>query len=341
MRFASRAGRVLAPIALALALLLAPGAALRGAGGGLRVTLDSRHARLALELLSAGRSDALARLAATPASGHLLRHARAFEYDVPRESEAALARSLVSPPEEKRERAAAAGRAIALFDGPLRADPVWRSELRRALPPDAETRVSLYLTFGYDIGVSMPGTASLNAVHRRFEERPSELRYYAIHECHHAVFMTYQRPRPLAEWTTAADLLAQAEYALQLEGMAVWAARGLREREGALGDDDDYVALGDPARMARLEARFLEAHRALEARAAEPGPADEALRAALFDLYGSDRVFYRVGALAARRVEEARGRDAVVNLVKAGPRAFFEAYISTLRTSRSLDPSAR
>jgi hypothetical protein len=311
----------LLPVATALALL--PGPASRGAGDGVRVALDTRHARLA----------------ATPASARLLRHARAFAYDVPRESEATLARGLVSPRESKSERGAAAGRAIALFDGSLREDPVWVSELRRALPPDADVRVSLYLTFGCDVGASMPGTASLNAAHRRFGERPSELRAYAIHECHHAVFRTYQRPRPVAEWTTAADLLAQAEYALQLERMVVWAARDLREREGTLGDDEAYAALGDGARLARLEARYLEAHRALEARAGERGPADEATRALLLDLSGPDRVFYRVGALAARRVEEARGRKAVARLVKAGPRTFFEAYRAKAAAPRGLVPS--
>ena len=42
-----------------------------------------------------------------------------------------------------------------------------------------------------------------------------------------------------------------------------------------------------------------------------------------------ERVFYIVGATMARRIEEQKGRHALVATIKAGPRAFFAAYAAT------------
>jgi hypothetical protein len=292
------------------------------------VTFDDRHVRLALEFLATGDEEVVARLADLPASQHLLRHARAFEQDVPRESALALARSLVTPRDRREVRVRAAREALAFFDGTLETDARWRAELDRSLPSGDLPRVSLFLTFGYDIGVATPGNASLNAVHPHFQDHAPELRYYAIHECHHAAFMALHPPRPVSEWTTPADLLAQAEYGLQLEGMAVWAAWDLREKEGTLDGDADYVALRDGARIRALEARYLEVHRLLRSQAAAGSPAGEAARGALLSLYGPERILYRLGAHAARAIERARGRAAVVDLVRGGPRAFLEAYLA-------------
>lgn len=294
------------------------------------IRLDAELADIAMSYLGSGDPALLRRMASTPAAAHLLAHARAWEYGVPRSSTAALVASLVTPRDDKACRLADAARVRGAFLA-LEADPSWVAEVRRALPRDATMRISLYLTFGYDIGVAGPGTASLNAAHPHFGADPRELRYYAIHECHHAAFMTYQTPRPLAGWQSAGDLLAQAEYALQLEGMAVWAAWDLREREGALEGDADYRALQDPALVQALEATYLKAHRALELRAARSDLVDDATRALLLDLYGPERVFYRFWAHAAREIARHRGREALVDLVKAGPRAFLRAYLACPR----------
>jgi len=322
---------MLEPISLAVALIaLTPGTASAEesrAGLCVEARLDASLTELSVTYLASGREELLSEMAATPAAAHLLAHARAWEYEVPRESTSALVRFLVTPVEEKKGRVAAATKALAYFEGPLREDTSWIAELRRTLPPEAATAVDLFLTFGYDIGVATPGNASLNAVHPHFEADPAELRYYAIHECHHAVFMHYQPPRPLVEWQSVADLLAQSEYALQLEGMAVWAAWELREREGALDGDEDYRALRDEGQIRKLEARFLEVHRALEACAGEPGAADEATRELLLGLYGPDRIFYRFGGYAAREIERLQGRPALLALVETGPRSFWEAYL--------------
>lgn len=293
-----------------------------------QVRLDARLAELSLDYLRSGQESLLDEMTATPAAAHLLTHARHWNYEVPRDSARALLQSLVTPRETRMARAEGARRTLAYFQGTLSADSSWIAEVRRALPPDANQAVTLFLTFGYDSGVACPGTASLNAAHTTFHRDLRELRYLAIHECQHAVFMTYQPPPAMDSVHSAAQLQALAEYALQLEGMATWAAWDCREKEGGLDGDEDYRVLRDEAQIQRLERRFMEVHQALKASAANPGPADPATRALMMSLYDRDRVFYRFGAYAARRIERQRGRPAVTALVKAGPQAFLDAYLA-------------
>lgn len=316
--------------ALAVATTLLPGTAAETPR--VQVLLDARLAELSLDYLDSGRESLLDTMAATPAARHLLRHACNWQYEVPRDSTRALVHSLVNPPETKATRAEGARRTLAYFQKTLRHDPSWIAEVRRALPADATQPVTLFLTFGYDSGVACPGTASLNAAHPNFHKDLRELRYMAIHECQHAVFMAYQPPPVLDSVRSAAQLQALAEYALQLEGMATWAAWDCREKEGGMDGDADYKVLRDEAQIQRLERRFMDVHRALKARAADPGPTDAAIRALMMGLYDQDRTFYRFGAYAARRIEQQRGRDAVTALVKAGPQAFLEAYLTCRAT---------
>lgn len=316
--------------ALAVATTLLPGTSAEAPR--VQVLLDARLAELSLDYLASGRESLLDAMAATPAAAHLLRHACNWQYEVPWDSTRALVQSLVSPRETKAARADGARRTLAYFQGTLRDDPSWIAEVRRALPAEATQPVTLFLTFGYDSGVACPGTASLNAAHPKFHKDLRELRYLAIHECQHAVFMTYQPPPALDSVRSAAQLQALAEYALQLEGMATWAAWDCREKEGGMDGDEDYQVLRDEAQVRRLERRFLEVHQALKARASDPGPADPSTRALMMGLYDQHRTFYRFGAYAARRIEQQRGRAAVTALVKAGPQAFLEAYLACRAT---------
>jgi hypothetical protein len=294
----------------------------------LQVKFDATLAEMGIAYLASGDEALVTAMARTPGAAHLLLHARAWDYKVPITSPGDLVRALLVPREAQLDRIPAARQALAFFKGPMHEDPTWVEDAARGLPKDLRLSVELFLTFGYDIGVANPGTASLNAAHPHFAAHPGELRYYAIHELHHAAFMTLHPPRPKAQWRMASDLLEQAEYALQLEGMAVWAAWERRRQDGALSWDEDYRALEDEALLRRLEAKYLEVHRALEASARAGEPADAARRALLLDLYGKERIFYRFGAWAARQIELRRGQGALVALVKAGPRAFLQAYLS-------------
>jgi hypothetical protein len=288
------------------------------------LTLDSAFAQEALRWLDIPNGQSLSKLENAPALAHLLRHARHWDYEVPKESPAALATHLLDKVRKQPGGTATLRASLAHFEGPLRTDP-WASEVLACLPKGFQFKgATLFLTCGYDIGVATLGQASLNGAHPRFQGHPRELTYYAIHELHHVGYMAFHPPLSLGELRTCGDLLRFVEYSAHMEGMAVWAAYARRERDGALGDDGDYVALGDPERMARYVRAFFAIHDGLASRRNAPlTPQDWAL---LEELAGGDRLWYRVGAQMARDLERTRGRDALRRLVQEGPGAFFEAH---------------
>lgn len=285
---------------------------------------DASFAQWALEYLRAGDSGALARLAKSPAATHVLNHARNFDYDVPKNSPEALVAHLLTPPGKHMEEMETCEQSLAFFSGPMLDNPHWVEDSLRYLPDDFRFHGSLFLTFGYDIGVAIGPTASLNCAHPHFKEHPRELIYYAIHEVHHVGFMAYQPPPRLSELKTCADLLRLVQYSTQLDGMGVLAAYERRRGEHTLADDGDYAALEDEPRMQRDEMLYSEDLHYLERRATQPVDADA--WAVIDRMSSGERLWYRIGARMAQRIEKVSGRAALVELVKQGPASFLEAY---------------
>lgn len=89
----------------------------------------------------------------------------------------------------------------------------WVADALAYLPADFRFRGTLFLTFGYDIGVAFHSNASLNFAHPHFDKHPRELLYYAIHALHHVGFYRYQPAAKLSALKTYADLLGLVEYA--------------------------------------------------------------------------------------------------------------------------------
>ena len=290
---------------------------------------DARFAQLALEYLRSDDAGLLDRIAKLPAAGHVLNHARNFDYDVPKDSPEALVSYLLTPPSKHLEDMESCERNLAFFSGSMLADPHWVGDSLRYLPDDFRFRGTLFLTFGYDIGVAFGPTASLNCAHPHFKEHPDELLYYAIHELHHVGFMAYQPPPKLSELKTCGDILRLVEYSTQLEGMAVLAAYQRRNEEHALSDDGDYVALQDEQRMERAAARYFEDVHYLEGRSTEA--ADAAAWAVIHRMSSGERLWYRVGARMAQKIEQTSGRAALIALIKKGPAAFSLAYQTASR----------
>jgi hypothetical protein len=290
---------------------------------------DTTFAQLALAYLQSPDPGVLKQLAETPAAAHMLNHARNFDYDVPKDSPAALVSYLLTPGSKHLDEMEGCERNLAFFSGTMLDDPHWVEDSLRYLPADFRFHGTLFLTFGYDIGVALSPTASLNCAHPHFNEHPRELLYYAIHELHHVGFMSYQPPPKLSDLKTCGDLLSLVEYSTQLEGMAVLAAYQRRREEHALADDADYVALEDEERMRRDEARYFEDLNYLIRRTNQLADADA--WAVINRMSSGERLWYRVGARMARRIEQVSGRSTLLNLVKKGPASFLEAY-QTLRT---------
>ena len=290
------------------------------------LNFDSSFAAQALQYEAAPSPALLDQMAASPAIAHIQKHAINFDYDVPKTSTHELAVYLLKPANNQAERIATCKQSLDYFTGPMLADPNWVADTLRYLPADFRFHGTLFLTFGYDIGVAINSTASLNCTRPHFQNHPRELLYYAIHELHHTGFMQYQPPPRFADLKTCADLLRLLEYSAQLEGMAVWAAYDRRKREHALADDPDYVALTDEARMRQDELLYFKNYEYLEKRGQEK--ADDAAWAVIHRMSSGERLWYRVGARMAQRIEEKYGKSALVNLIKSGPAEFLRTYQS-------------
>jgi Putative zinc dependent peptidase (DUF5700) len=302
------------------------------------LTFDASFASQAVEYLRTHDPALEARLVESPALTHILAHARNFDYDVPKDSRTALVASLLGPRNTQGQRSVVCRQCLAFFSGVMLADPSWVNDALRYLPADFRFRGTLFLTFGYDIGVAFSPNASLNCTHPHFERHPRELLYYAIHELHHVGFMSYHPPPRLADLKTCTDLLRLVEYSTQMEGMAVLAAYPRRRDEGALADDPDYVALEDANRMQADVASYLGESAYLKGRGTQP--ADAAAWAVIERMSSGERLWYRVGATMAQRIEAAYGRAALVALVISGPARFLAAYES-LAAGDAADGAAR
>ncbi len=288
------------------------------------LSFDARFAQTALDYVRKRDASLLHVLADLPAARHLLNHAIQFGYDVPKDSPGSLVKQLLAPSPDLNAQADEVERSLAFFTGALLEDPHWVNDVLRFLPSGFRFHGSLFLTFGYDIGVALAPNASLNGANRRFDGRPRELLYYAIHELHHVGVNTYQPPPRFADLKTCGDLLHLVDYSTELEGLAVYAARGRRAAEHALESDPDYVALENHAQMRVLEQRYEEQYQYLRTRGNEP--LDKDAYAVLDRMSSGDRLWYRVGALMSARVEEKLGHAALVALIAKDRPTLVETY---------------
>jgi len=306
---------------LLLALALAADAGARRAYAA--DDFDFTHVRLALEYFASPSDDMLERIAATDAASHLKRHADWSGY-FPADS---TARSISEALLSKAPSAAtlAAVRDLVAFAA---ARPVQQRECRTTaaayLPAGAMADAVLHVTWGYDIGVSTAGHASLNFAHPHFLADPQEIWFYCIHEMHHAGVLKLHPPAFVARIGSVRELYDFTRYATFLEGLAVHAARDARRIAGAEGADADYVLLNDADRLEHAVARYRD--RLSFLRAEIGNELGDVHWQVVEEMSSGDRLWYVAGAAMADAIEKARGRAGLLQVTAAGPDDFFSAY---------------
>ncbi len=188
------------------------------------------------------------------------------------------------------------------------------------LPSGSPPPEHLYAVTGYDIGVAAPPDVVLNAGHERFLSDPSEGIYYACHEAHHVGFL-HHRAMPDLTALGGPGILGQVvDFITQMEGMAVHAAKPLREASGAMDADPDYAVYRSEEKAAEVSAAW----KALRARCGTTEPDEGALIGEVLDAMTSGgRLAYMYGAVLSEQIERTRGRAALVASVET-PEIFFE-----------------
>ncbi len=288
--------------------------------------VDSTFAYLALDFLETEDRELLNDIAETDAARHLAAHSRRVSLSGDLVDPFELVERLLTSPsisdinlEEVRTRLSSIE-----FDHTSQ-HRCW-NEAAALLPVGALSGTVLYLTVGYDIGVAIAGQASINLAHPHFQENsPEELWFYIVHEIHHAGFQKYYPLPALADTRAISDLAYLVQYLTHLEGLAVHAARRWRTETGALEWDSDYEALLNSERMYFYEKEFFSIYRSLLDEGERPIENED------WEILGrmstGDRLWYRVGASMADRIDKALGRRLLIATVEDGPDAFFDRYM--------------
>jgi hypothetical protein len=294
------------------------------AGGQRTNVFDYDHVRLAIRYLENPTPENLEALAETEASLHLKRHSDHTGYYSPDATPLDIARDLVSDPDARDQVEAVRDLLRQVIWLSSREKQMCLSEVVKYGPPGARVEGKLFFTWGYDIGVAVGRSASINLAHPEFLQDPSETWYYCIHELHHTLVMK-EHPLPrLADIEFTDELFDLIQYLTFLEGTAVYAAYDARARNGALGADPDYVAIEDPDAMLEYERAYFRLYREVEA--LDRRRLTDEDWALLDQLSGGDRLWYRVGARMAQTIDRVNGRESLQEIIREGPEAFFEGY---------------
>jgi len=287
---------------------------------------DFEHVEKALAYFASAEEQFLERIAESRATEHLLTHSQRTGYYPPGTSGFDLTKTLLGSPGPEGGRLERVEALVSYVRANSERQASCLQEAKKYLPDRFEFAGPLFVTWGYDIGVAMDGSASLNLAHDQFLEDESEVWFYCIHEMHHAG-VTGQHPMvKISEIATTKQLFSFLRYSTFLEGTATYAAYEARAQAGALARDRDYVALTDESRMDRYRARYFEVFKRMKS--APDRQLQNSDWQVLEDFSDGDRMWYRVGAAMAAAIDKKLGREKFKEIIAEGPDAFIGAYLA-------------
>lgn len=292
-----------------------------------KLKYDFSFAELAIQYLETGDTCILSKISRLEAVDHIMNHAKKFNYNVPKSSNRKLVEYLLHPLEKEKLNLDRFKRNLKIAKEQVLQDDFIHERCKEFLPDEFQFTGSLFFTYGYDLGVVFGKNASINLNHSHYLHQPGEIRYYMLHELHHAGFFECSnKPMPhldLKKYSDAVDLITLAT---QLEGVATYVPLKVRLKENAMNSDADYVCLNDSLMMQNLEKEYFQIYYHFFN---QPGKdfkdTDWKLIASLSN---GKRLWYRVGALMAKTIDEKLGRKELVNLINEDPKAFINCYLS-------------
>jgi hypothetical protein len=141
-----------------------------------------------------------------------------------------------------------------------------------------------------------------------------------VHELFHVGFGRYIEPIDFSKMKTREQTIDLLSRGLQNEGMATYVAYRARQIFPSSKIDPDYTMLENRSDVLRLGEKI---NHLLELGRSEPF---EEIRDTIWEEGVRSRAYYVVGAYMAGRIEEARGRAALVDTIVKGSRCFIETY---------------
>ena len=292
------------------------------------ISYDFTFAELAVKYLETSDSAYLHRITELNATEHMYNHSKRFNYDVPNDTKLELVTYLLSSVNKDENLLANfkrnldfAKRNIAKADFP-------QMIALQYLPENFNFSGSLFFTFGYDLGVAYANNASLNLAHSYFQKNMEELKYYAIHELHHAGFVALKNNvMPSLDITTYGEMAQIIEYLTHLEGMATYAPLEIRIKENAIDVDSDYVTLRDSAQMREYEKEYFDIYFHFKNNPDSIITDDDWYK--IYVLSDEKRLLYIIGAFMAQAIDQQFGREKLVNLISESSENFIITYLKT------------
>ena len=290
-------------------------------------------ARLAIEYFETGDTTLIEKIASTGGAKHIYNHAKQFsredfDYGLPLESRSEMITALLSPHEEKKQFLSEYKIALEYAKDSIEDSGIVSRIIPEFLPADFTFRDStfLFFTLGYDLGVTFDGNSSINLAHSHYRENLKEIKFYSIHEMHHAGFLQVKNSSlPSIDFKNHAEVKSFIEYFTQLEGMATYAAYDIRKREKGLNTDKDYIALQNDSLMDKLEEEYFKIYEHFSKN--PDAPVTQVDWELIFQLSGK-RLWYRVGARIAQNIDTVHGREYLTKLIKTNPNKFIKEYLS-------------
>ena len=199
--------------------------------------------------------------------------------------------------------------------------PHLRSYLPRDTPIKGQILLAVFIpTYAFSWG---DGSIVIDLAADFWKGNPDKVFNLVIHELYHNGYGAHQKGVSANEARSPQALIDHVLWQTQNEGLATYVAYRAKPVELTMRD---YQLLDNPSEV-RARFKLLQQLLADLATAVEEGLPK--VREEIQSIGDSQRAFHVVGAYMARRIEEQKGRDALVQTIDAGPRAFFAAYAAT------------
>jgi len=287
---------------------------------------DFTFVDFAIKFLETGDAEYLGKISESKAAGHIFSHAQRFNPSMLLDSPMELATNLLTPVDKHREKLPQVIRNIDYAKKHIASTGIAEKIALQCLPKGFAFSGSIFFTFGYDIGVAYGENCSLNLAHPIFSENMDEMKYYAIHELHHAGFIAVKNGyMPSFEISTRREMAYIIEYLTHLEGMGTYAPFGIREHENALNSDGDYIALQNLSQLDGLTDEYFEIYKYFA-----DNPSEALIEAdwqKVEILSDAKRLWYIVGAHMAKTIDQRLGREKLTDLICEPSINFIATYL--------------
>jgi len=288
---------------------------------------DFIFVELAIKFLEIGDVEYLQKIAESKAAEHIFNHALRFNPGMPIGSTLEFVTHLLTPLDKHREKLQQVTKNLDYAKKHIASTRIAENIALQFLPDNFVFFGSMFFTFGYDIGVAFGKNCSLNLAHSIFSSNIEEMKYYAIHEIHHAGFITLKEGyMPSLQVSTRKDMLRLIEYLTHLEGMGTYVPLEIRKQENAMNTDRDYIALQNSDQLNSFVKEYFEIYDYFK----------DNLNEALTDydwykigvLSDIKRLWYIVGAHMAKAIDKRLGREKLTGLICESPENFIKTYLN-------------